>query len=317
MLDGLPLRDDKLLIGPESLDDAGVFRLNENSALIQTVDFFTPLVDDPYDFGAIAAANALSDVYAMGGVPLTALAIMCFPTATVKLAVMREILLGGMETMREAGAAVAGGHSVVDKEIKFGFAVTGHIDPSRVVRVSGARPGDVLVLTKPIGTGVIAHTLKAEGLEPDVGDAFVSSMKELNAAAAAAMVEAGAHACTDITGFGLLGHALSMAKSSDTCMMFRSSDVPLLPKALDAASRKMIPGGLKRNKTYISAHVESACDPVLFDLLCDPQTSGGLLIAVPPEKAEMLLDALHGGGNASASRVGEVTERKTSYLAVA
>jgi selenide,water dikinase len=316
VLDGLPLGGDGLLVGPETLDDAGVYKLDEETALIQTVDYFTPLVDDPYDFGAIAAANALSDVYAMGGEPLTALAIMCFPVNSMPLTVMREILLGGLDKVREAGAAVAGGHSVVDKEIKFGFAVTGRVHPSRVVEVSGARPGDAIVLTKPIGTGVLAHALKAEGLPPEVLEAFLNSMKELNAAACGAMTAVGAHACTDVTGFGLLGHALSMAKSSDVSIRIAAGSVPLLPAAGDAAARGMLPGGLKRNKQYVSRDVERQLDGPVYDLLCDPQTSGGLLIALPGARAGDLLQELSRRGVEGAREIGAVEERHDALLIV-
>ena len=304
------------MVGPETLDDAGVYKLDGETALIQTVDFFTPLVDDPYDFGAIAAANALSDVYAMGGAPLLALAVLCFPVGTAPLAVMRRILLGGIDKVREAGAALAGGHSVVDKEIKFGFAVTGTVHPVRVVRVSGARPGDALVLTKSIGTGVLAHALKAEGLGADVNRALVDSMVALNAAACEAMTKVGAHACTDITGFGLLGHALNMAVRSDVSIVLRGGDVPTLPQAKEAVSRKMLPGGLKRNRHYVQPHLDSTAGEETLDLLCDPQTSGGLFVAVSSDSAEALLEELRGRDVLSAAIVGEVIERRKSRLVV-
>jgi selenide,water dikinase len=304
------------MIGPETLDDAGVYKLDEETALIQTVDFFTPLVDDPYDFGAIAAANSLSDVYAMGGTPISALAVLCFPVGKTPLEVMKSILLGGMEKIRESGAAVAGGHSVVDKEIKFGFAVTGIVHPSKVVRVGGATPGDALILTKPIGTGVLAHTLKAEGLSADVNRALVASMKELNGPAAAAMTRVGVHACTDVTGFGLLGHALSMAEGGDVCVAVTAERVPVLPQAREAVSRKMIPGGLKRNRHYVGPHLESSSDEATVDLLCDPQTSGGLLMAVAADRADALLAELASEGVRDAALIGEVIKRSGPRLLV-
>lgn len=316
MLDGLPLSDEGLLVGPETLDDAGVYKLDDDTALIQTVDYFTPLVDDPYDFGAIAAANALSDVYAMGGTPLSALAIMCFPVPSEPLSMMREIILGGIDKVREAGAVLAGGHSVVDKEIKFGFAVTGRVHPSRVVRVGGAAPGDALILTKPLGTGVLAHRLKAEGLPEDVMTPLLGTMKSLNAAACEAMTAVGAHACTDVTGFGLLGHALSMARGSGVSIRIAFDSVPLLPGAEDAAARNMIPGGLKRNRDFVRAHVDSKIEGPSYDLLCDPQTSGGLLIAVEEGLAAELLDALSAGGVERARRIGEVEESAKTPLIV-
>ncbi len=316
MLEGLDLDDDGLLVGPASLDDAGVYGLDDDTALVQTVDFFTPLVDDPYKFGSIAAANSLSDVYAMGGTPICALSVLCFPCGTVPVEIMRDILKGGIDKIRESGAAVAGGHSVLDKEIKFGFAVTGRVHPSRIVRVSGARPGDVLVLTKPIGTGVLCHTLKAEGLAAEIESALVASMLELNAAAGTAMVEAGAGAGTDVTGFGLLGHALGMARSSGVTIAVRASDVPLLPGAREAAAGKIVPGGLKRNRRYVEPHLRSSTDETSLDLMCDPQTSGGLLVAVGKDRAAGFLKELEVRGVACAAAIGEVVARGDSYLRV-
>jgi selenide,water dikinase len=316
VLEGLPLREDRLLVGPESLDDAGVYALDQNTALIQTVDFFTPLVDDPYDFGAVAAANALSDVYAMGGVPLTALAVVCFPAKGVDLAIMRHMLLGGFDKIREAGAAVAGGHTVTDKEIKFGFAVTGIVKPSQIVRVSGARAGDSLVLTKPLGTGVLAHALKAGVLSEKARDAFVASMKELNAAAREAMLDTGANACTDVTGFGLLGHALNIARSSKVTLLFRPDRIQFFPEAPDLVTKKMCPGGLNRTREYVTPYLETRARGPALELLFDPQTSGGLLISVPADRCQDLLAALKEKGVVCAAAIGEVREREGPYLIV-
>ena len=316
VLEGLPLKEERLLVGPESLDDGGVYQIDRDIALIQTVDFFTPLVDDPYDFGAVAAANAVSDVYAMGGVPVTALSVVCFPAKGVDFDIMRRMLLGGFEKIREAGAAVAGGHSVTDNEIKFGFALTGIVDPSRIVRVSGARSGDVLVLTKPIGTGVLAHGLKAGYVSDEARDLFVSSMKQLNSAASRAMIDIGVNACTDVTGFGVLGHALNMARSSEVSFVLRSGRVPLFPEAEDMAAKKVCPGGLNRNREYVRPYLESKNDGPEVDLLFDPQTSGGLLIAVSSEKCEGLLSALRKGGVKEACVIGEVIDRREPYLIV-
>jgi len=316
VLEGLPLRDERLLVGPDTLDDGGVFQIDRDKALIQTVDFFTPLVDDPYDFGAVAAANAVSDVYAMGGIPLTALSVVCFPAKGVDFDIMRRMLLGGFEKIREAGAAVAGGHSVTDNEIKFGFAVTGIVDPSRIVRVSGARPGDALVLTKPIGTGVLAHGLKAGQVSDEARDLFVSSMKRLNSAASRAMVDVGVNACTDVTGFGVLGHALNMARSSEVSFVLKSGRVPFFPEAEDMAAKKVCPGGLNRNRDYVRPYLKSEVGGPRVDLLFDPQTSGGLLIAVSAEKRESLLSALKDGGVEEACVVGGVVDRKDPYLIV-
>jgi selenide,water dikinase len=296
VLEGLPLREDRLLVGPESLDDAGVYALDQNTALIQTVDFFTPLVDDPYDFGAVAAANALSDVYAMGGVPLTALAVVCFPAKGVDLAIMRHMLLG--------------------KEIKFGFAVTGIVKPSQIVRVSGARAGDSLVLTKPLGTGVLAHALKAGVLSEKARDAFVASMKELNAAAREAMLDTGANACTDVTGFGLLGHALNIARSSKVTLLFRPDRIQFFPEAPDLVTKKMCPGGLNRNREYVTPYLETRARGPALELLFDPQTSGGLLISVPADRCQDLLAALKEKGVVCAAAIGEVREREGPYLIV-
>lgn len=304
------------MIGPESLDDAGVYSLDENTGLIQTVDFFTPLVDDPYVFGGIAAANALSDVYAMGGVPLSALAILCFPVGSVGLDVMRSILLGGIDKVREAGAALAGGHSVVDKEIKFGFAVTGLVHPSRILTVSGARPGDALVLTKAIGTGVLAHRLKAQGLESEISGPLMESMLRLNAVESGCVVEMGANACTDITGFGLLGHGLNVARSSEVSIVISADEVPLLPGAREAAASGMVPGGLRRNRTYVAPCLESSRDDLVLDLLCDPQTSGGLLVAVPSERVGVLIDRMKAGGVPDPVEIGAVVKRGPSLLIV-
>lgn len=305
-----------MLIGPESLDDAGVYSLDENTGLVQTVDFFTPLVDDPYVFGGIAAANALSDVYAMGGVPLSALAILCFPVGSVGQDVMRSILLGGIEKVREAGAALAGGHSVVDKEIKFGFAVTGRVHPSRILTVSGARPGDALVLTKAIGTGVLSHRLKAQGLESEISGPLVESMLRLNAAESECVLEVGANACTDVTGFGLLGHGLNVARSSGVSIVIRADAVPLLPGAREAAASGMVPGGLRRNRLYVGPCLESSRDDLVLDLLCDPQTSGGLLVAVPSERVGVLIDRMRAGGVPDPVEIGAVVERRPSTLVV-
>jgi len=310
------MADERLLVGPETLDDAGVYRLDEETALIHTVDFFTPLVDDPYDFGSIAAANALSDVYAMGGVPVTALALMCFPGRSAGLSVMREIIRGGMDKMHEAGTAVAGGHSVIDKEIKFGFAVTGRVHPSRILRVCGAEPGDVVLLTKPVGTGVLAHTLKAEGLEEEICSEFIASMKELNAAAGEILAAAGARACTDVTGFGLLGHALNMARSSKVCVRLFSGKVPVLTGARECARRGMKPGGLQRNRKYVEPELRSEADPVVLDLMCDPQTSGGLLAAVPRDRAEAILETMRTRGCVRAAAVGEAVPLEGPHLEV-
>jgi len=281
--------DPRILVDHRSGDDAGVFRLDERHTLVQTVDFFTPVVDDPETFGAIAAANALSDVYAMGGRPLTALSIAAFPEKDFPLEWAAAIVRGGQRKLREAGAALLGGHSVRDPEIKFGYAVTGLVDPERMLTNAGARPGDALVLTKPLGTGVIATALKAGAApEPAVAEAS-RSMATLNAAAAAAAVRRGAHAATDVTGFGILGHALSIARESGVSLELDAAALPLLASALELAPRFQ-PGGLGANRRQYQDQVGFDGDPgePLRALLFDPQTSGGLLIALPHGEAQAM-----------------------------
>jgi selenide,water dikinase len=283
------LTDSNVLVGFDTADDAGVYRLNPECALVQTVDFFTPIVDDPFTFGAIAAVNALSDVYAMGGRPLTALSVCCYP-GNGDLDDLEAILRGGAEKMIEAGCVVLGGHSVKDEEIKFGYAVTGLIDPGRVLSNAGAREGDLLVLTKPLGTGVISTALKKGAASEEHVQAATDSMLTLNRAACEAMLAAGAHACTDVTGFGLIGHAREMALASGVTLEIDAATVPLLPGALEAARDGAIPGGLNNNREFASCVVELAA-PLAAEveaLLYDPQTAGGLLISVPPSGAALL-----------------------------
>jgi selenide,water dikinase len=277
--------DENVLVGFDTADDAGVYKLTSECALVQTVDFFTPIVDDPYTFGAIAAANALSDVYAMGGTPVSALSIVAYP-AQGDLEDLVAILSGGAAKMREAACAVIGGHSVADDEMKFGYAVTGCVDPARVIRNSGARPGDTLWFSKRIGTGVIATALKRGFAEAAHVEASIRSMLELNREAAAAMREAGAHAATDVTGFGLIGHAREMAAASGVTLEIDASRVEFLPGAIDYAARGALPGGLKNNREFASCMVEMTRElpPAVESLLYDPQTSGGLLVALPEGK---------------------------------
>jgi selenide,water dikinase len=296
----LPVQhDDRILVDYRTSDDAGVYRLDERRALVQTVDFFTPIVDDPYVYGRIAAANALSDVYAMGGRPLTALAIAAFPN-DADTSILREIFAGGLATLREAGVALLGGHTVQDAEIKFGYAVTGEIDPARVLVNAGAQAGDVLLLTKPIGTGIIATALKFGRAPGAAVDAAVQSMISLNRAAAEAIqaLPPGAvHACTDITGFGLLGHASEIAAASGCTMQIDAGSVPLLPGARELV-RGNIPGGGRTNRQHFGqvADVGNGVNPDVLDLLFDPQTSGGLLIAIAPDWAQAAIAALVNAG---------------------
>jgi selenide, water dikinase len=272
--------DPNLLIGFETSDDAGVYKLSEECALVQTLDFFTPVVDDPYTFGAIAAANSLSDVYAMGGRPLTALSILCYP-ATGDLDDLAEILKGGAEKIHEAGCTLAGGHSVNDPEIKFGYSITGTIHPGRVKPNSGARPGDAVLLTKAIGTGVIGTALKRSIAAPADVEAMTQSMLQLNRQACEAMLAFEVHGCTDITGFGLLGHLREMAKASHVSIQIDPGLVRLLPGAAHYAAQGAIPAGLKNNREFASPDVDGDAP----DLLYDPQTSGGLCITMPESDA--------------------------------
>ena len=295
MLADLPLdHHPDLLVGLGSSDDAGVVRVREDLALIQTVDFFTPIVDDPRTFGRIAATNSLSDVYAMGGAPLTAMNIVCFPRQSLPLAVLKEVLLGGLEVIHEAGALLVGGHSVEDRELKYGLSVTGIVHPARVVTNAGARPGDRLILTKPLGTGVLATAIKGGVAPPESAAEAVRWMTTLNREAAEAMQEVGVHACTDITGYGLLGHALEVARASRVMIELSASLVPLISGARELAALGMIPGGSFANRKFCEAAVSlgNGIDSLLVDLLADAQTSGGLLVAVAAERGDELHLAL-------------------------
>ena len=294
-------------------DDAGVFRLDARTALVQTVDFFTPVVDDPFAFGQIAAANALSDVYAMGGRPLTALSIAAFPEQDFPAEWAAAIVQGGAAKLKEAGCALLGGHSVRDPEIKFGYAVTGLVDPEQMLTNAGGRPGDVLVLTKPLGTGVLATALKAGAAPPEAIAEATASMATLNSAAAQRALDHGTHAATDITGFGLLGHALNVARESGVTLEIRAAALPLLKGALEHAERHQA-GGLKANRRQFEPHVEwgTRPAPALEALLFDPQTSGGLFLVVPEDRSAALVASLPG-----AHAVGRVRERSTKPLVVA
>ena len=310
MLSDIPAQtDDRVLIDFRDADDAGVYRWESGPALVQTVDFFTPIVDDPYTYGQIAAANSVSDIYAMGGRPLTALAIAAFPEEGLDAGVIKDIFRGGFDTLREAGVALLGGHTVRDKEIKFGYAVTGSIDPARVLANAGARAGDVLFLTKPLGTGIVGTAIKFDRVDPALADEAVRSMRTLNRAAAEALqsLPAGAvHACTDITGFGLIGHASEMAKASGVTVIIDSGQVPAFTGvlAIAAANRS---GGLGSNQEHFggAVQVEAGVDPDREAILYDPQTSGGLLVAASGEAADRVTSALQARGVAAA-RIGTV-----------
>ena len=302
----------------EGAEDAGVYKLSDELAVVQTVDFFTPIVDDPYSFGQIAAANALSDVYAMGGRPLTALNIVCFPQQTMPLSVLKEILRGGLDKMHEAGVLLVGGHTVDDEELKYGLSVTGTVHPDKVVRNNTARPGDRLILTKPLGTGIISTAIKGGVAGEAAAAAIVKSMSALNWTAAELMREAGVSAATDITGFGLIGHAAEMVQNAGVGLIIDSPAVPFFPEAKELAEMGMVPGGLHRNREFRKGMVDVAPDvpQYLADILFDPQTSGGLLIAVPEEKAAGLLEKLHKAGVAAAAIIGEVAAEPKGRIRV-
>lgn len=306
---GLPIRSDPhLLVGVETADDAGVYRLTEELALIQTVDFFTPIVNDPFTFGQIAAANALSDVYAMGGRPLTCLNIVCYPSRTVSSAVLKAILAGGLDKIHEAGALLVGGHSVDDTELKYGLSVTGIVHPDRVLTNAGAKPGDRLLLTKPLGTGIIATAMKGRAASPAAEAAAVAVMTALNREAAECLEGFPVHAVTDITGFGLLGHALEMAQASRVELTLFAARVPILPAARDYAALGLVPAGTFANRNFCEKSLKLApgLDPVTLDLLSDAQTNGGLLIAVASDQADALLTCLRDRGVLAAALIGEV-----------
>ena len=293
-----------------------MFRLRDDLAIVNTVDFFTPIVDDPYTFGAISAANSLSDVYAMGGVPKTAMNIVCFPRKELDNEILVEILRGGAEKAEEAGVVVVGGHTVDDPELKYGMAVTGIIDPRRVIRNVGATPGDALVLTKALGTGILATALKRDALGARAYAASVESMTTLNKGASEAMLRYDVHAATDVTGFGLLGHGHGMAHGSDATVEIEAAALPLLPDLEALVVAGHLTGGCKRNRAYLEGKVLVAhsVPDALREAAYDPQTSGGLLIALPADQAERLLDDLRAQGLASARRIGRVSTRREHWV---
>lgn len=295
-----------------------MYKLTDDLAIVQTLDFFTPIVDDPYSFGQVAAANALSDVYAMGGRPLTAMNIVCFPIKTMDISVLQDILRGGMEKVHESGAIVVGGHTVEDAELKYGLSVSGIIHPAEVVLNSGSKVGDKLILTKPVGTGIISTAIKGGLADASAEAKIVRSMTTLNQKAAELMQAVGVHACTDITGFGLLGHASEMIDHSDVGMVIQASAVPFFAEARKFAELGMIPGGLHRNRDFRinMVTIEKAVPAYLADILFDPQTSGGLLIAVSAEKADGLLVRMHQEGIPEAAVIGEVVAEPKGHITV-
>ena len=286
--------DKNLLVGYDSSDDACVYQVSPEVAVIQTVDFFTPIVDDPYLFGQIAAANALSDVYAMGGVPKLAMNLLCVPNC-LSLQTVRGILEGGHSKAVEAGCVIAGGHTIQDNEPKYGLCVTGFVHPDRILRNVGALPGDVLVLTKPLGAGILTTALKADLISPEARDEVYAHMATLNARAGQAVLQVEqVHACTDVTGFGLLGHAFEMTQEGSVTIRLHGKALPLMREAREMAEMGVIPSGAYRNQDYVRPHLTllPGAEQVLLDLASDPQTSGGLLVSLPPDQAERLLALL-------------------------
>lgn len=312
------IKDPNLLVGYGLSDDAGVYRIAADQALIQTVDFFTPIVDDPFAFGAIAAANALSDVYAMGGRPLTALNIVGFPHERLELEVLSQILQGGQAKVQEAGAVLVGGHTVRDPELKYGLAVTGLVHPDQVITNAGARAGDRLILTKKLGTGLIANAFKDGRIGEEELEEAVASMSALNGTAAEQMRCFGARACTDVTGFGLLGHASEMAAASGVSLTFCASRVPMMELALELGGQGPLGGGSRDNQQFLgdAVAVDDDVPQGRANVMFDAQTSGGLLIAVPGDRAEPLLQALHDSGVAAAAWVGEVVDGEPGKIRV-
>lgn len=311
VLDRLPkFHHEELIVGPHTLDDAGVYCLDEKTGLVQTLDFFPPVVDDPTWFGRIAAANALSDVYAMGGRAITAMNIVGFPKE-LDIEILGEILAGGAEKIEESGAALCGGHSVQDTEVKYGLSVTGLVDPARLVSNAGAEVGDVLVLTKPLGMGTISTAMKKERVGEDAVERACAQMATLNRGASEAMLEIGVHAATDVTGFGLLGHGRGMAEASDVMLEFEAAALPLFEGSLELAEEGLLSGGAARTRLFLGETAESA-ETIPFplqQLAFDAETSGGLLIACPADRAEALLEALRRYETPCAVVVGAVVAR--------
>ena len=319
MLRHLPkINDPNLLVGTETADDASVYRINDREAIVLTVDYFTPVVDDPYAFGQIAAANALSDVYAMGGQPITALNVVGFPKASpdLSLDVLGDILHGGSDKALEAGIFVSGGHTIDDPEPKYGMFVVGKIDPDRILTNAGSKPGDRLVLTKPIGTGIISTAIKRGAASKEMIDQAIEVMATLNHAACRAALKVGVNACTDITGYGLLGHLRGMAAGSGVGVTVSLGDVPILPGVDELITMDMAPGGTYNNLEQISPDV--SFDPSLTEndrlLLCDAQTSGGLLLSVAEDRTEGLIEALQAAGTPAASPIGCVTDDASGLI---
>jgi selenide,water dikinase len=292
--------------------------LTDDLAIIQTLDFFTPIVDDPFTFGQIAVANSLSDVYAMGGKPLTAMNIVCFPIQTMDVSILHEILLGGLEKIKEADVVLVGGHSVDDQELKYGLSVTGTIHPLKILRKENSRPGDKLILTKPLGTGIINTAVKGEMASKEAAEKIIKLMSTLNRQASEIIQEIGVNACTDVTGFGLLGHASEMVEDTGVGMLIYADAVPIFPEARELAAMGLIPAGLYRNRDFRKPMVDigKEVNEIVADILFDPQTSGGLLISIPPDKADKALHRMHADGIMEAAIIGEVVDSPKGRILV-
>lgn len=310
--------DSNVIVGSNSKDDAGVYRISNDTALVQTLDFITPICDDPFEFGRISACNSLSDVYAMGGKPLTAMNIVAFPVKKFSLDILARILEGGLSAMKDAGVQLLGGHSIDDPELKYGLSVTGIVHPDKVLRNNGLKTGDSLVLTKPLGTGIIATAVKAGLADPEIVKGFIKSMGTLNMHAAGIMVKYNVNACTDVTGFGLAGHILEMAEGTELSVIVNSANIPLLDGACVNASMGLIPGGLYRNKKYVGERcfIENDVKSEISDIVFDPQTSGGLLISLPRNDAILMVNEMHEAGIKDASIIGEVVRPVNTIITV-
>jgi selenide,water dikinase len=313
-----PITDERIIVGADTADDAAAFRLDGNTAIVQSVDYFTPVVDNPYDFGQIAAANSLSDIYAMGARPLFALNIVGFPVGEFPFSMLAEILKGGMDKCAEAGISIAGGHTVRDAEPKYGLAVTGVAEPDSVVRNSTAKGGDTLILTKPLGSGIIATAIKAGLASKKTIEKVTSLMTELNKTASEVMVQLGADACTDVTGFGLMGHLHEMVASSGVTARIYASSVPVLDEVWQLLEKDCVPAGSKANKKYADQCVlwHHDVDEPMRMALCDAQTSGGLLLAVSSETADQMLASLHEAGVHAAVIIGKIEKGDTPCIYV-
>jgi len=297
------------------MDDAGVYKLSNELAIVQTVDYITAIVDDPYTFGMIAVANSLSDIYSMGSKPITAMNIIAFPSDTMDISIMTQVLKGSLIKLNEAGVTLVGGHSVKDTELKYGLCATGVVHPDKVITKSNAKVGDEIILTKPLGTGIITTALKAGMLGKETKTKLSEQMVRLNEKAAQAMVDMGVNACTDITGFGLLGHTCEMAENSQVTVEIFADKVPFITEALEFARMGLVPEGMYANQEFRGDMVkDGVADEDLLSLLFDPQTSGGLLISVPAEKAELLLSAIRKGGDNEAAIIGRVIDKSESQI---